>query len=267
MEKRIRSPNYPALGLQEAINRTAALYKVQHTHLAPREVVAKGMGYSGLNGASATAVSALIKYGLLEREGEDLKVSERAMRILHPHNPDEKASALREAALSPPLFAELMERFPGQMPNEDLLRNYLVRKGFAEAALSPVISAYRETSEIVSRENPAYETGLNQQEDTQAMQFSTQANASLGGARPAANPSALIAQTIEKNTLDRTIGRYDFEGGAYVRIAASDDLETEAALDMVETLIQLKRAELKRKKQSTVVLSPVDNGKDENGEN
>jgi hypothetical protein len=260
MEKRVRSPNYPALGLQEALNRTAALYKVQHNHLAPRAVVAKGMGYSSLNGASATAVSALIKYGLLEREKEDLRVSDRAMRILHPHSPDERAAALREAATSPSLFAELMERFPGQMPSEDLLRNYLVRNGFAEAALSPVISAYRETSEMVRLEGSHYDSGSSQIEEPQTMQSSVQNQPQNQQPRQ----QTQTTQIVEKQLLDRTIGRYDFEGGAYVRIAASEGLETEAALDMVETLILLKRAELKKKKPSTVASDPVDNLRDEN---
>src|SRR5208283_4724151 len=106
---------------------------------APREVVAKSMGYAGISGASSTAISALHKFGLLEKVGEELKVSDRAMRIIAPHSPEERGSAIQEAAFDPPLFSELLERFPGQLPNEDLLRNFLVRKGFAPAALSQVI--------------------------------------------------------------------------------------------------------------------------------
>jgi hypothetical protein len=152
MDKRIRSPNYPALSLPEAIERVAALYRAQHTHAAPREVVAKGLGYNSLNGASATAISALQKYGLLERSGDELKVSERGMRILHPHPPEDRGAAIREAAADPPLFAELREKFPGAIPSDDLLRNYLIRRGFAPGAVTAVISAYRETSEMAERE-------------------------------------------------------------------------------------------------------------------
>ncbi len=44
MEKRSRSPNYPAISLPAALDKVANLYKNQHTHSAPREVVAQGMG-------------------------------------------------------------------------------------------------------------------------------------------------------------------------------------------------------------------------------
>jgi hypothetical protein len=43
---------------------------------------------------------------------------------------------------------------------------------------------------------------------------------------------------------ERSLGRYDYEGGAYVRIAAYGDIGTALALDMVEILVKLKREEL-----------------------
>jgi hypothetical protein len=158
MEKRLRSPNYPALSLPDAIEKVSALYRVEHTHAARREVVAKGMGYNSLNGASATAISALQKYGLLDRVGDGLKVGERALQILHPHSPAERAAAIRDAAREPPLFADLNDRFPGRMPSDDLLRNYLLRNGFAPGAVTAVITAYRETSEMAERESQEHDS-------------------------------------------------------------------------------------------------------------
>jgi hypothetical protein len=259
MEKRVRSPNYPSMGLQEAINRAGGLYKVQHLHYAPREVVAKGLGYSSLNGASATAISALLKYGLLERSGEDLRVSDRAMRILHPHSQQEKEDAVREAASSPSLFAELMEKFPGQVPNDDLLRNYLIRRGFAESALGAVINAYRETSDMVSRDGSPYDAAIEQAEEPISM---TQPAPQLTGPSRVAAPSIIIAQNTEKLGEERSISRYDFEEGMYVRIVASPGLSTEEALDMVETMVSLKRKELERKKASAVSSREVNNSTD-----
>ena len=36
MEKRVRSPSYPALSLPDAVVKVSMLYKSQHTHAAPR---------------------------------------------------------------------------------------------------------------------------------------------------------------------------------------------------------------------------------------
>jgi hypothetical protein len=74
------------------------------------------------------------------------------MAILHPSHPDEKASALRQAALAPTLFAELAEQFPGGQVSDDNLRSCLMRKGFSSGSLAGVISAFRETMQMVSLE-------------------------------------------------------------------------------------------------------------------
>jgi hypothetical protein len=238
MDKRIRSPNYPAISLPEAITRVTTLYRAIHTHAAPRDVVAKGMGYTSLNGASATAISALHKYGLLERSGDDVKVSERALSILHPHTPEEKAAAITAAAGEPALFAELAERFPGAMPHEELLRNYLVRKGFAPGALGPVIAAYRDTSDMVVSEGRGYDSPqpLSMPEASPVTQITPQ--------------HRVLPENIALIQGDgRQVGRYDFEEGGFVKIVASPEIDTEEALNMVETIIQLKRAEIARRKQ------------------
>lgn len=238
MEKRLRSPNYPALSLPEAVEKITAIYSKLHHHAGPRDVMARAMGFSTLNGASATAISALHKYGLLEKDGEDNKVSERALRILHPHSLLERSEAIREAATAPVLFQELAERFPGRTPNDDLLRNYLVRKGFAPAALSAVIAAYRETSEMARLEDGGQDVSTDHPpEDVPTMNSPSTMHL---GRVPSVGPAPAVLAN------ERLIGRYDFEGGSGVRITAIGEIDTEAALDMIETLVGLKRKELER---------------------
>jgi hypothetical protein len=58
---------------------------------------------------------------------------------------------------------------------------------------------------------------------------------------------------------ERVISRYDFEEGQYVRIMATKEIDTEEALEMVETMISLKRKELERKKRAAVSAHNVDN--------
>src|SRR5208282_3865097 len=162
--KRVRSPNYPAIGLPEAVQQIQKLFEKISQHAAPRNALATGMGYSGLHGASATAISALMKYGLLDRDGEDYKLSDRAMKIIAPLSPGEKAEALRAAAKDPALFAELIDHFKGDVPNDDLMRSYLMRRGFATAAIPKVIQAFRETMDLVTRDGSLYH--LSEQTDT-----------------------------------------------------------------------------------------------------
>lgn len=237
MEKRTRSPNYPAFGLRTALEKAAILYKNQHTHGAPREVAVKSMGYNSLNGASATAISAVLKFGLLERNGEEVRISDRAMRILHPHSPEEKAAAIREAATEPPLFRELAEKFPGRLPADEILRNHLIRNGFAPAAVSSVILAYRETIEFAEQESAGYDSG-----ELQPMKPALEAPMPAPQLASAYNPAPVPPSFPGKT--DRVLAHYEFESGGNVRIVMSGPVSTQKALKMAETLLKLKREEL-----------------------
>src|SRR4051794_26283688 len=105
--KGVRSPNYPGIGLREAVSRVNLLYKAEYTHLCTREVVAEAIGYTSLNGSSATVISAIAKYGLLENVGDEYRVSPLAVDIiLHHKGEPERLAAIREAAFKPALFNE-----------------------------------------------------------------------------------------------------------------------------------------------------------------
>ena len=148
-----RSPNYPAINLGEAITRLKAIYEKQRRYPAPREVLAKLMGYSSLNGASATIVSALSKYGLLEGHGDSLRVSELGQDlILHRKGDPEYAAALQGAAFMPTFFRELRDQYPHGLPSEHSLRANLTKRGFNPKAIDGAIRAYRDTIEFVDAE-------------------------------------------------------------------------------------------------------------------
>jgi hypothetical protein len=136
--------------LREAIDRVQLLFDKAHTKLISREQAAEAMGYDGLHGASLGAVSAVLKYGLLEKVDKQVKVSERAMSIIAPHNDEERQSVIHDAAFSPPLFGEIHERFLGEIPNDEKLRSFLLRKSFSSSALDRVIRSYRETMELIT---------------------------------------------------------------------------------------------------------------------
>jgi len=156
---RVRSPNFPIFGLARAIDRARAIFEKEQQLAAPREVLAKHLGYSGYNGKSAKVLSALGKYGLLEtaKGGTTFRLSDRAMRILFPKSEADKQAAINEAALGPAIFREINGEWEGGSPSDESLANYLLRNGYSQAAVSPVIAAYRETMSLVTRNQEQYD--------------------------------------------------------------------------------------------------------------
>jgi hypothetical protein len=154
---RVRSPNYPAISLPEAITRAKTIHEAEQHLAAPKEVIAKHLGFGGLNGVSNRIISALTKYGLLEEvSGDKVKVSPLAISILHPTSPAEKASAIKDAASKPSLFSEITSEWNGAQPSDANLRTYLIRRNFASDALDRVIQAYRDTMELVTSTEGGY---------------------------------------------------------------------------------------------------------------
>ncbi len=244
--KRLRSPNYPSMSLAEAVQQIQKLSGKIGQHPAPRDSIATSMGYSGLHGASATAISALTKYGLLERAGEDYKLSERAMKIIAPHNPQEKVRALQDAANEPVLFAELIEHFKGDVPSDDVLRPYLIRKGFAQTAVSSVIAAYRDTMELVTREGGAYsvrEAESTSPEPKQKNVFGTGFDSFF--AKPPAPPPP-GAKPMEG---ERIVFAHEIEPAHAVRVVASGEID-DSILEALAAFIDLQQK--RRDRQSDI---------------
>lgn len=155
---RVRSPNYPQFSLPEAISRIQKIHAAEQHLAAPKEVMARHLGYGGMNGGSSAALSALVKYGLLEdASGDKMKVSQLALAILHPKDKAEKAAAIKDAAARPSLFVEIESEWPNGIPSDQNLRAYLIRRNFAADAVDRVIKSYRETQELVTSESGGYD--------------------------------------------------------------------------------------------------------------
>ena len=140
---RLRSPGYPNAPIGEVIEFVGKIHEKDRQHPVSREVAAQHMGFAGLTGSSDRALSALMHYGFAEKAAKgEIRVSDLALRVIHPANVSEKREALREAAFHPDLFRELRERYPGEPPSNSSLGSYLSRSNFAPAAIPSAVKAY-----------------------------------------------------------------------------------------------------------------------------
>jgi hypothetical protein len=129
------------------------VFQKENRHPADKVVVARAIGYGGINGKSLGMISALTKYGLLEPVGEQLRLTRLGLDLaIHEPGDPERAEAVRRAALLPTLFADLYDQFGDELPSDQNLRSYLVKRGFNPQTVDGVIRAYRDTMAFVENE-------------------------------------------------------------------------------------------------------------------
>lgn len=147
---RMRSPNYPAIPLDRAIELVGEIHRKSRANVISREAAAQDMGYSGLTGHSIKLLGALAQFGLVERAGKgDLKVTQMAVDILHGLDERVRSSAMHVAGAAPKLFQSIYERFPDGVPSENVIRSYLIQQGYADVALTPAIKSFMETNRFL----------------------------------------------------------------------------------------------------------------------
>ncbi len=235
---RKRSPNYPAVSLPQALDMVRRVYDADHLNKMHRETVAKHLGYGGLNGASITLISALTKYGLLEGRGGEIRVSRDALpALVDPPGSPERAEAIRRAALSPELFAELHRQFGERLPSEENLKAHLQKQLFTPIAAAVAADAYRETMELVSREAVGYEESMpvqgRQESPAQTSPPATQVlqrgQEALGHGRSALQP------------MEQELARFPLPGGRSVRLLFTGPAPTQKEVEKLIALLELSK--------------------------
>ena len=147
---RKRSPSYPAINLEQAIDRAREIWTSEHQYATPVSTIFKHWGYTSSKGNANLVIAALRKFGLLEYEGSGnarrAKLTDLAVRILdHPDN-EIRREAIRLAALTPPIHAELWEKYQDKLPSDDHLRWSLEQDSdFSRSGALEFIPEYRAT--------------------------------------------------------------------------------------------------------------------------
>lgn len=163
---RTRSPNYPAISLADALESVEQIYRKNDTAPMEKIAVAKALDYTSLNGASLSKISALDKYGLLDRNDGGYRVSSRAVTITRGVDPQEKHVALLEAATAPSTFEELYEMYGEREVSVETIRAFLeTKRGFKPSAAKKAAKNFRETMRLVSESSNGYDGADEYQEE------------------------------------------------------------------------------------------------------
>lgn len=142
-----RSPSYPGIDLQAAIDRARTLYDKAGRHRAPVDVIIGVWGYTTFSGSANVNLAALKKFGLIDDEGSgsarEAWLTDLALDILLDTEP---RSHIQRAALTPPIHREMWDQYGVDLPHDNVLRSELIRRrGFTEKGADDFISEWRAT--------------------------------------------------------------------------------------------------------------------------
>lgn len=233
-----RSPNYPSIGLQEAISLAKQLWDREKKSQVPSEVAARAWGYKGQNGVSRMKLASLKKFGLLEgRGGDGVRLTDLAMHLVtYPLDSAEYYEAKNEAARKPELFAEVLQTHP-HASNENLQAYLITRKGFSASGAKQFVKAFRETVELVNPQEPSDNSPM----EPQITQASVVPSTRSGGPAVPSPPLARAGQfTISMGNLSVSV------------FVAGEDL-TFKHLELVRQYLAVAEAQLKIEAESKKV--------------
>ncbi len=145
--RRQKSPNAPAYSVQECLEDTRKIFRVENQVPISRESIAEHLSLAAHSGPFNRKLSSLRQYGLLEPIGKDLRVSDLFLRLENAPDENNRRRALREAIGRPAIFQGLLGQFESSgMPSDINLTNQLVlRYRFTKKNAETVAKAFLES--------------------------------------------------------------------------------------------------------------------------
>jgi hypothetical protein len=254
---RLRSPPYPTLPLQRAIERADQLYRQERDHAVPLSSAARAWNVSSTSSSPITIAGALRQYGLIEYDGEGnskkLRLTHEALRILLDRIPTspERLEALRRAFLKPKVFLELWEKWKADLPSDQTMQNYLVlerrladQAPYSEQAAAELLANYRASRAFAApTETDIVPSTSDEPQATEGFSMDTvtaeRAQSASAQPRHAGQPQAQPATAYSVGSGERVVFVEEGAPGQHVKLLASGELDhtlLEALEDYVKRL-------------------------------
>ena len=151
-QKRHRSPAYPGINFQAALERARSIYAVERRNAANVSVVAKHWKLSPKSSGALITFAALSAFGLVESSGNGdqrtLKLSELALRILLDERAEsaDRDAAIKKAALRPKIHQQIWKKWGASLPSDENFKHALVFDWkFNENSVNEFITQYKST--------------------------------------------------------------------------------------------------------------------------
>lgn len=156
----VRSPKYPSITFKEATDKARLIYKHENRAATTPLVIFQHLGFKKKTGPAGRMLSALGQYGLLEKKGAgSYAISNKAFRLFNlPEDDPEHAQIVKELAMKPPLFKEIVAKYRTTgLPSDQTLKSYLViDRSFNANSVQEFLRGFKASIEIAKPFDSGY---------------------------------------------------------------------------------------------------------------
>ena len=248
MVSKKRSPNYPAIDLGKAVERTRQLYETLEQGGFTQVDAAHAWGYKSDNGISRSTIGALRQYGLIVyKKGDQGWLTDRGLTIvLSDPSSAEFHRCVRDAALEPPLFGELFNSGRANSARDALRRFLVMEKAFTNDGAARLIEVLNATKSLISDGDNQGEigqgNGVTQESLYQDANAEPQRSADNSNKGAASIDSSPRNSSDAPNSLDRTRIPLRLVGGFDAEILLPTDMTDSAWQHLLQYLQVMKGA-------------------------
>lgn len=147
-----RSPAYPFIPVQKAIEQARALYEQEGEYECPLPSALSAWGYGPKSSGGRQTLATMKYYGLIDISGEGeqrkIKVSDIAKRIILDPRDDhtERRALIRKVALEPAAHRSLFNEYPNGLASEGTVKHFLMFDlGFKADAANELLDEFKQT--------------------------------------------------------------------------------------------------------------------------
>jgi len=145
-----RSPGYPMISLDEAVQKAKTLWDKDKNNYIPLAAAYEHLGYKSQGGYSARIIAALKKFELISEKQNAIKLTEEAVDLaLHNQSDERYIEIIKKLALKPAIYEKIFNKYNGTIPSDSTLRIELIKEHqFNPESVEDFISSFRKTIEF-----------------------------------------------------------------------------------------------------------------------
>lgn len=149
-QRKGRSPSYPGIDLEFAIQRAEQLWQHEHHYPTAVPTILGHWGYGTKSGGGFAAIAALKNFGLMDDQGtgpdRTAWLTKLAQDILTAESKEQRQALIRQAALKPSMHLALWEKYGSRLPSDVSMQLFLTReREFTPSGAGELVSEWKRT--------------------------------------------------------------------------------------------------------------------------